>query len=165
MDGVMSEKTITFIFINIYCALSLALQAMMALYQGEFNTPKVAANALFDFFALIPLLGYVYDRKILSQTLWQVFALGYFIWELACYTRLYPDPLKIDLMLLIMSGPLYWGVILYPLVTMEENAARKNLITAKWDKIAKRFRSLLCIAGGLSILLLILCIYYIISRL
>ncbi len=159
----MNEKTIAFIYINVYCGLLLAVQAGMIFYQGELNTPKGAANALFDFFAFIALLGYVYDKKILSQLLWRLFAIGYFIWEFACYTRLYPDPLKIDVMLLIMFGPLYWGVILYPFITLEGDEAKKQNMTARRDHIAKRFRSLFGIGGGLSILFLGLCLYYMIS--
>lgn len=49
--------------------------------------------------------------------------------------------LIISLIILIMQGPLYWCVIMYALITMEEDEVKKALRISKRDNFKTKFKN------------------------
>jgi len=160
----MKEETISAIYLNVYFGLLLAVQTLLIIYQHELDSPKGIVNTVLNYMAFVPFYGYVYDKKILSKYFWLIFAFVYFLWELGRYFFLYNDSFKIDIMLFIMLAPLYWGVIMYVLITMEEDDVKKALMVTRRNNFKEKFKSLFAICNVLALLFLILCLIVMISK-
>jgi len=154
----MSEKTIAFIYLNVYCVLLFVIDAFLALFHAELETPKGMANVLLDYIGLIAVLGYAYDKKMASKYIWLLFALIFVGWKIYGYVHLDKNPLQIKAMIIIMYAPMFWSIILYPLLTMEEDEIKKTTIALKRDKLKERFKSFYVIFSALSFLILVLCL-------
>ena len=154
----MDDKTISFIYINVYCILLFVVEILMVLYHHELESTKGMVNVFLDLVALIAVLGYAYERKTVSKHFWMTFAMVFFLWEVLGYAYLDSNPFRINVMILIMLGPLYWGVALYPLLTLEEDETKKIDITAKRDRLKERFKGLMVMGCTLSLLFLFLCL-------
>ena len=154
----MSEKTIAFIYFNVYCVLLFLIDALLAIFYAELETPKGLANVLLDYIGLIAVLGYAYDKKMASKYIWLLFAVIFVAWKIAGYVYLDANPMRINVMMIIMYAPMYWSVILYPLLTMEEDETKRVAIVQKRDYIKERFKSFYVIFSALSVLILVVCL-------
>ena len=152
----MTEEQITSIYMKAYFWLLLTVQTILVITQQELETQKGMFNTLFSYVALIPFYGYIYDRKLLTKRIWQIFALIFFAWEIGCCVYLYNDPLIIDVMLIIMLSPLYWSIVMYVFISMEDDEVTKAAMTGKRNHFQERFRNVIIICNVLAVTFLVL---------
>ena len=134
------------------------IDVLLVLMHSELNTSKGVLNILLDYIALIAVLGYAYDKKTASKSVWLMFAVIFVAWKISGYVYLDSNPMRIDAMMIIMYAPLYWSIILYSLLTMEEDEAKRTRVALIRDKFVKRFKGFYTIFSGLSLVTLILCL-------
>ncbi|MFO7965309.1 MAG: hypothetical protein R6U50_15400 [Desulfobacterales bacterium] len=154
----MKEDLIERIYIQVYFWLLLIVQTSMVATTQELDTFKGLINTIFIYLSLIPLYGYAYAKQTASQTLWKLFVPAFLIWEAACFLYLYPNTMSINLLLLIMMAPLYWSLINYALITMEQDEKKQAERAEKRQRIKEKFRSVVVISSSLALLLMILSI-------
>lgn len=159
----MTEETITKIYFMVYFWLLLTVQTILVVSGPALELKAGIINIIMTYTSFIPLYGYAYDKKISTKTFWQVFAVIFLLWEISCYVVIYDNPFHINLLSIVMQGPLYWGVVMYGVITMEESAAKKALFMEKRDYYKERFKSIFVIGDAFAMLLLILFIIAIIT--
>ena len=152
----MKEELIERIYIKVYFWTLLIVQTLMVISSDELGTVKGTVNVIFFYLSFIPLYGYAYQKKTASQSLWKIFAPAFFLWQTACFFYLYPNPYVINVMLVIMLAPLYWGVAMYFLITMEADENKRTEMAAKRNNVKEKFKSFFVICSALALLLLIL---------
>ncbi len=160
----MKEDLIEQIYIQVYFWSLLIVQTLMVIYSQELDSRKGTVNAIFFYLSFIPLYGYAYHKKIASQFLWKLFVPAFFLWESACFLYLYKYPLTINIMLLIMLGPLYWSAVMYVLITMEPDENKRMAMTAKRNKVKEKFKSFFVICCALAFLMLVLSFFVMIRN-
>ncbi len=127
-------------FLLVYFYLLLISTAIIILQTGPVTSSiKDILQSFFTFLGFVAFFGYVYNKRILSRSVWIVLSSLFFLWEIGCYFFI-ENPWFGNLLILVMLLPKYWSVALYPLITLEMNDGTRLSNICKRDHYISRFR-------------------------
>ena len=160
----MNDDQIAKIYLIAYFWLFLAVQSALVYFGTELESPRGIINTAFTYLAFVPLYGYTYDRQIPTRGLWRLFIVLFFLWQIAAFSWLYGHPLKIVLMQILMMLPLFWSLVGYALITVQQDEAKKTAMIRQKDDFKDRSKSFVVIAGALAMLLLMICLFIMLNN-
>jgi hypothetical protein len=155
----MNDKLIARIYMEAYFWLLLATQTLLVVFGTELDSPRGITNTVFTYLALIPFFGYIRNEKFPTKDLWRLFAALFSLWQVLAFFLLYDHAVKTKFMLFILLSPLYWGVVLYAMVTVEEDSKKKEARRLKVEAFKEKYRSIIAISSAFSMLLLCLSLF------
>ena len=154
----MDDAKLVKIYLNVYLWLFVLVQTLLLWLGSELASPRGIMNTAFTYLSFVPLFGYIYDKKIPTRGLWRLFIVLFFLWQIASFAFLYPLPVHIKGLQILMMMPLYWSLAGYAIITVQQDEAKKAAIIQKRDDFKERSKTIVSIICSLAMLLLILCI-------
>ena len=160
----MNDAQISKIYLTAYLALFFMVQTVLVWLGTELDSPRGIINTVLTYLAFVPAAAYVYDRLLPFSVLWRLFAGLFFAWQILGFFYLYDHPLRIRLIQVLMTGPLYWSVGGYALITACDKPDRKSALVKKRDELKEKPKGLMIIASALAMLLLMICLFVMIQN-